>query len=141
MQAMLDSKTLADFFRYQYMSSGHFVREKDIYLKWRGDLDRLESDYLAAKMRELAGYAQYYKRLIEPEAEPDAAVRERLERLNRWGGQTMYPFVLWLYEGAGGRNVDSTGDVECSATNRIVPRTTAVLWHPHRRDRIVSSWN
>ena len=41
MQAMLDSKTLADFFRYQYMSSGHFVREKDIYLKWRGDLDHL----------------------------------------------------------------------------------------------------
>ena len=109
MQAMLDSKTLADFFRYQYMSSGHFVREKDIYLKWRGDLDRLEPDYLAAKMRELAGYAQYYKRLIEPDAEPNAAVRERLERLNRWGGQTMYPFVLWLYEGADGKDVDSTG--------------------------------
>ena len=91
------------------MSSGHFVREKDIYLKWRGNLDRLESGDLAAKMRELAGYAQYYKRLIEPEAEPDAVVRERLERLNRWGGQTIYPFVLWLYEGAGDRNVDSAG--------------------------------
>ena len=109
MQAMLDSKALADFFRYQYMSTGQFVREKDIYLKWRGDLDRLEPNDLAAKMIELAGYAQYYKRLIEPEAEPDPAVRERLERLNRWGGQTMYPFVLWLYEGAGGRSVDSTG--------------------------------
>ena len=109
MQAMLDSKALADFFRYQYMSTGHFVREKDIYLKWRGDLDRLEPDDLAAKMRELAGYAQYYKRLIEPEAEPDSAIRERLERLNRWGGQTIYPFMLWLYEGAGGRTVDSTG--------------------------------
>lgn len=109
MQAMLDSKALADFFRYQYMSTGHFVREKDIYLKWRGKLDRLEPDELATKMRELAGFAQYYKRLIEPEAEPDPSVRERLERMNRWGGQTMYPFVLWLYEGAGGRNVDSAG--------------------------------
>ena len=117
MQAMLDSKTLADFFRYQYMSSGHFVREKDIYLKWRGDLDRLESDDLAAKMRELAGYAQYYKRLIDPEAEPDAAIRERLERLNRWGGQTMYPFMLWLYEGADGRSVDST---EVSRVLRLI---------------------
>ena len=108
MQAMLDSNSLADFFRYQYMSSGNFVREKDIYLKWRSDLDRLQADDLAAKMRELAGYAQYYKRLIDPKAEPDAVARERLERLNRWGGQTMYPFVLWLYEGAGGRGVDST---------------------------------
>ena len=108
MQSMLDSKTLADFFRYQYMASGNFVREKDIYLKWRSNLERLEPDDLAAKMRELADYARFYKRLIDPEAEPDTAVRERLERLNRWGGQTMYPFVLWLYEGAGGRGVNPT---------------------------------
>ena len=109
MQAMLDSNSLADFFRYQYMSTGRFVREKDIYLKWREDLGRLEPDGLAAKMRELAGYARYYRRLIDPGAEPDLALREGLERLNRWGGQTMYPFVLWLYEGAGGRGVDSAG--------------------------------
>ena len=108
MQATLDSASLANFFRYQYMSSGNFVREKDIYLKWRGDLDRVEPDGLAAKMRELSGYANFYKRLIDPEVEPDAAVRERLERLNRWGGQTLYPFVLWLYEGAGGRGVNSS---------------------------------
>ena len=55
MQEMLDPKTLADFFRYQYMSSGHFVREKDIYLKWRSELERLQPSELAAKMRELAG--------------------------------------------------------------------------------------
>ena len=109
MQAMLDSRTLADFFRYQYMSSGTFVRVKDIYLKWRSDLDRLESDELESRLRELADYARYYKRLIDPEAEPDAAVRECLERLNRWGGQTMYPFVLWLYEGAGGMCADPAG--------------------------------
>ena len=108
MQAMLDSKMLAEFFRYQYMSTGRFVRVKDIYLKWRGDLEELKSDDLADKMRELAGYAQFYKRLIEPDIEPDTTVRERLERLNRWGGQTMYPFVLWLYEGADGRDVNAT---------------------------------
>ena len=107
MQAMLDSKTLADFFRYQYMSSGSFVREKDIYLKWRSDLERLEPEDLATRMRELAGYAGYYKRLIEPQAEPNALVREGLERLDRWGGQTMYPFMLWLYEGAGRNGIDS----------------------------------
>ena len=109
MQAMLDSNSLADFFRYQYMSTGRFVREKDIYLKWREDLERLESDGLAAKMRELAGYARYYRRLIDPGAEPDLALREGLERLNRWGGQTMYPFVLWLYEGAEGSGVGLAG--------------------------------
>ena len=108
MQTMLDSNSLADFFRYQYMSSGKFVREKDIYLEWRSILGPLNSDELAAKLHELSGYAEYYKRLIDPEAEPNAAVRESLERLNRWGGQTMYPFVLWLYEGAGDRNAGPT---------------------------------
>ena len=108
MQTMLDSETLADFFRYQYMSNGSFVRVKDIYLKWRGDLERLNPVELAAKLRELADYAQYYNRLINPNAEPDTTISEQLERLNRWGGQTIYPFVLWLYEGAGGRGVGST---------------------------------
>ena len=107
MQQMLDSETLAEFFRYQYMSKGSFVRVKDIYLKWRSDLEKLNPDELAERLRELAGYAQYYKRLVDPEAEPDSCVRERLERLKRWGGQTMYPFVLWLCEGAGGRRVEA----------------------------------
>ncbi len=117
MQTMLDSKTLAEFFRYQYMSSGEFVREKDIYLKWRSNLERLDPEALATKMRELASYAQYFKRLVDPEAEPNVAVRERLERLNRWGGQTMYPFVLWLFEGAGGRGVNS---MEMSRVLRLI---------------------
>ena len=106
MQAMLDTNNLAEFFRYQYMSSGEFVREKDIYLKWRSRLERLQPDELADEMIRLAGFAQYYKRLVEPDAEPEPDVREYLERLNRWGGQTMYPLLLWLYEGAGGRGVD-----------------------------------
>ncbi|MCY4455029.1 MAG: DUF262 domain-containing protein [Chloroflexi bacterium] len=111
LQLMLDSNALADFFRYQYMSSGEFVREKDIYLKWRGKLDRLNPDGLASMLRELARYARFYKRIIDPEAEPDAAIRERLTRLNRWGGQTTYPFLLWLYEGAGGREVSPSAIV------------------------------
>ena len=106
MQAMLDANNLAEFFRYQYMSSGEFVREKDIYLKWRSRLERLQPDELAQEMIDLAGFAHYYKRLVEPEAEPEPDVREYLERLNRWGGQTMYPLLLWLYEGAGGRGVN-----------------------------------
>ena len=105
MQLMFDSNTLADFFRYQYMSSGVFVREKDIYLKWRSKLDRLDSDELVAILRELARYARFYKRIIDPEGESDTTIRERLTRLNRWGGQTTYPFLLWLYEGAGGTGI------------------------------------
>ena len=107
MQAMLNSTELTDFFRYQYMSTGRSVRLNDIYLKWRNDLDRLDPHGLADEMRKLAGFSQYYKRIIEPETEPDADVRERLIRLNRWGSQTMYPLILRVYEVSGGRNIAS----------------------------------
>ena len=112
MQDILDSSALADFFRHQFMSSGEFVREKDIYLKWRGRLDRLGSDELAATLQELARWARFYKRIIDPASEPDAGIRARLARLNRWGGQTTYPFLLWLYEGAGGRDLPPSAIVE-----------------------------
>lgn len=106
MQEMLGPKHLVDFFRYQHMSSGRFVRIGDIYQVWRRELDPLEPEEVANRLRQIAGYARFYKRLIDPENEPDTAIRERLGRLNRWGGQTMYPFVLWLYEGADGREVE-----------------------------------
>lgn len=108
MQEMLGQKHLVDFFRYQHMSSGQFVRQGDIYQVWRRNLEHLDSQGVADKLRELAGYARFYKRLIDPENEPDTILREQLERLNRWGSQTMYPFALWLYEGADGRGVDRT---------------------------------
>ena len=108
MQEMLGQKHLVDFFRYQHMSSGQFVRQGDIYQVWRRNLEHLDSQGVADKLRDLSGYAHFYKRLIDPENEPDTILREQLERLNRWGGQTMYPFALWLYEGADGRSVDRT---------------------------------
>ena len=131
MQAMLDSKTLADFFRYQYMSSGDFVREKDIYLKWRSDLDRLEPDDLAGKMRELAGYAQYYKRLIDPEKEPDAAVPRASRTTEPLGRSDHVPLRALALRGGRRQGCGFDRSVEGSATHRIVPRTKAVLWHPY----------
>ena len=108
MQKMLGQKHLVDFFRYQHMSSGQFVRQGDIYQVWRRNLEHLDSQGVADKLRELVGYAHFYKRLIDPENESDTILREQIERLNRWGSQTMYPFALWLYEGADGRGVDQT---------------------------------
>ena len=109
MQERLGPNALESFFRHQYMTSGEFVREGDIYQAWRRRLDPLPDPALADELEALARFSTFYQRLLEPECEPDQAVSERLNRLNRWGGQTMYPFVLWLYERG---DLGNDGDAE-----------------------------
>lgn len=88
---------LEDFFRYLYMSDGEFVRESDVYQKWKITLDKLTSDQLLERLRNIAQAGSYYKRLTDPVSEADPEVSGRLVRLNRWGSQTMYPFLLLAY--------------------------------------------
>ena len=98
MQQRLGQDHLESFFRHQYMTGGEFVRERDVYQAWRRRLDPVPDTALASELETLARFSTFYHRLLYPEVEPNPNISERLERLNRWGGQTMYPFVLWLYE-------------------------------------------
>ena len=98
MQQRLGQRHLESFFRHQYMTGGEFVREGDIYQAWRRRLDLVPDTALASELETLARFSSFYERLLNPEVEPDSNISERLKRLNRWGGQTMYPFMLWLYE-------------------------------------------
>lgn len=96
MQEMLDG-ALESFFRYEYMSGGQFVREADVYLAWKKRLDPLGPEDLIDRLEYLARNAQFYKRLIDPKTEPDTEIARRMARLNRWGGHTVYPFLLNMY--------------------------------------------
>ena len=98
MQQRLGQNHLESFFRHQYMTGGEFVRERDIYQAWRRRLELVPDTALASELETLAHFSTFYQRLLNPEVEPNLYISERLKRLNRWGGQTMYPFVLWLYE-------------------------------------------
>lgn len=88
---------LENFFRYEWMSGGQFVREADIYVTWKRRLDPLGADDLIERLRYLAHNARFYKRLLAPSEEPDGRISNGLARLNRWGGQTVYPFLLNVY--------------------------------------------
>lgn len=88
---------LEDFFRYQYMSTGQFVREADVYQAWKKRLDPLDPEELIERLKDLARNAQFYKRFMVPRTEPDAKIARGFARLNRWGGQTFYPFLLNMY--------------------------------------------
>ena len=109
MEDSLGIKNLEDFFRYQYMSTGEFLRERQVYDRWVRRLDHLEEEELTEELRTLARYSKYYRRLVDPTTEPHSGVRGRLLRLNRWGGQTMYPFISWAYEQTESERIDYDG--------------------------------
>lgn len=98
------------FFRHAYMSGGRFVRESDVYRAWKADLDPVPAAELGARLRRLAAEAKDYRKLLEPEEEPDPRVSRGLSRLKRWGGQTAYPFLLNVYRLYGAGEV-SPGEV------------------------------
>ena len=107
MQQRLGQNHLESFFRHQYMTGGEFVREGDVYKAWRRRLDLVPDTALATELETLARFSTFYERLLNPEVEPNPNISARLMRLNRWGGQTMYPFVLWLYERDGLDAIDA----------------------------------
>ncbi len=105
------------FFRYQLMSEGHFVRETDIYEEWRERIGGTDEAELPALLQGLAKRAQSFRLLIAPQYEPATSIQSGLRRLNRWGGQTMYPFLLFLYERYSDNRIDK--DEFASSLNLI----------------------
>ncbi|HVF00105.1 MAG TPA: DUF262 domain-containing protein [Rubrobacteraceae bacterium] len=91
------SGSLDLFFRHAYASSGQFVRESDVYRAWKDRLDPVPVAELAEQLRYLAREAENYRKLLVPEEEHEPRVSRGLSRLNRWGGQTAYPFLLNVY--------------------------------------------
>jgi uncharacterized protein with ParB-like and HNH nuclease domain len=93
MQESLDA-ALDLFLRHAYMSSGQFVRESDVYRAWKARLDPVPAHELRDRMRDLAAKARNYHKLLAPAEEQDPLISRELSRLNRWGSQTSYPFLL-----------------------------------------------
>jgi uncharacterized protein with ParB-like and HNH nuclease domain len=88
---------LNDFIRYVLMSQGQFVREKDVYQEWKKQIGSKDAPPLLKQLKDLARDSRFYNRLIEPNNESDNTISESLVRLNRWGAQTVYPFLLNLF--------------------------------------------
>ena len=103
---------LADFFRYEYMSDGEFVRKWDVYEAWKKRLDsQKDPGAVAETLARLSQHSIYYQHLTKPETEPDPALAERFRWLNAWGAQSTYPFLLYVYRQYAGGRVDAAGFV------------------------------
>lgn len=76
------------------------AKQSEIYRGQKKRLEPLSADEAAleAEIASLARRAERLMRILEPRREPDPELREVLERLSRWGGQTHYPLALQLLD-------------------------------------------
>ncbi|WP_328942554.1 DUF262 domain-containing protein [Streptomyces sp. NBC_00250] len=76
------------------------AKQSEIYRDQKKRLEPLSSDEeaLEAEVSRLHVRAGRLMRIVEPWRESDPGLREVLERLARWGGQTHYPLALLLLD-------------------------------------------
>ncbi|MEW2400412.1 DUF262 domain-containing protein [Streptomyces sp. NPDC046862] len=76
------------------------AKQSEIYRDQKKRLEPLSGDEsaLQAEIEALAQRAGRLRRILEPGLEGDPELREALERLTRWGGQTHYPLALHLLD-------------------------------------------
>lgn len=76
------------------------AKQSEIYRDQKKRLEPLSSqeEALEAEVRRLHVRAGRLMRIVEPYREGDPGLRDVLERLARWGGQTYYPLALLLLD-------------------------------------------
>ncbi len=85
---------LTECIRHYLMKDGNFVKQSDVYYFLKERL--LEGEPLK-HLKELASFANYYKKLLNPEQETDKAIQKALLRLKQLEVTTSYPFLLNCY--------------------------------------------
>lgn len=85
---------LTECIRHYLMRNGLMVRQSDVYFTLK---DRVgQTDALAA-LQDIAIFAGYYEKLLQPEKEGDIELQTALKRINRLEVTTAYPFLLNCY--------------------------------------------
>ncbi len=86
---------LTEFIRHYLMRSGTKVKQSDVYLSLK---ELVSQEDALVHLKNLAKFADYYKKLVSPENEVNKDVRKVLERINRLEVTTTYPFLLNCYD-------------------------------------------
>ncbi|MBI3944428.1 MAG: DUF262 domain-containing protein [Armatimonadetes bacterium] len=115
---------LTEFIRHYLMKDGGPVRQGDVYLALKARGDQLAPPEVLRYLDEITVYSRYYGKLLQPDREPDARVRERIARLNRIEVTSAYPFMLNAYhEYATGRiSPEEFADILETVENFIIRR-------------------
>ncbi len=91
--ALGESQT--EFIRHYLMRDGVVVKQSDVYFFIKNRIN--QGDVLVC-LKELARFASYYEKLLNPEKETHRKIQKALLRLNRIEVTTAYPLLLNFYD-------------------------------------------
>ena len=76
------------------------IKRQDIYRAQQERLQPLENDEaeVEKEVRELARRARLFRRIVDPESDPDPRIRAAMGRLERWGASTTHPLLMHLLD-------------------------------------------
>jgi hypothetical protein len=96
MQDKLD-ESLTEFIRHFLMKDGGMVKQSEVYFALKERADGKSQKEIIDYLAEIANYADLYAKLLHPELETSAILRQQLTMLNRIEVTTAYPFLLSIY--------------------------------------------
>ncbi|MEU9060701.1 DUF262 domain-containing protein [Streptomyces sp. NPDC048430] len=132
MQQSLGPKNLELLVWLDLVVRGHNkTKQSEIYREQQKRLQPLAGDEeaLQREIAQLSERAQRFLRIVEPAREQSPPLREALERLTAWGGQTHYPLALHLLDlvDAGARSPEDAAEalsyVESYLARRLICQT------------------
>lgn len=89
-------ENLTECIRHYLMRNGSIVKQSDIYFTLKDYIDQTDADALKS-LEDIATFAGYYEKFINPEKEQDQKLRYALKRIKRLDVTTTYPFLLNCY--------------------------------------------
>lgn len=90
-----------ELFTRQYLSlDGDLPRKELVYDKFKKQLKRSNiTDSIVIKMiKDMAKYADYYEKILDPEKEDDLDIRSGLLKINELNITVVYPLLMKLYD-------------------------------------------
>lgn len=86
--------------RVDLLRRGTEVKYEQVYWTHRRRLDQEAKsvEKVEAAVKDLALRARHYRRLVEPEAEPDPLARRHLVFLRAWGATTTFPLLMHVLD-------------------------------------------
>jgi hypothetical protein len=100
---------LTECIRHFLMKDGAIVKQGEVYFALKDRAEQKTPSEVLAYLSELAEYAGYYAKLVHPEDEPNANLRDRMRRLNRIEVTVVYPFLLNVYRDYATGEMSETG--------------------------------
>ena len=91
------SDDLTEFIRHFLMRDGTLVKQSDIYLTLKENIEDRSEKEIVSVLEELSSYSKYYSKLLNPGEEKSSRIAAGMIRLNRFEATTTYPFLLNVY--------------------------------------------